>query len=130
MRVSGPLVETVSIGVLGSLPAPRQVRHAMFQDAQGEVLDDGIALFFRAPTCSREKTFRTAGPGGMAVLEGVLQRCLELGCRVAGPANSPSARFSMAAWIWPRLKRLQTSIDASAEAARSAARTLTGSSPN
>ena len=128
MRVSGPLVETVSIGVLGSLPAPRQVRHAMFRDAQGEVLDDGIALFFRAPNSfTGEDILELQGHGGMAVLAGVLQRCLELGCRVARPGEFTERAFLNGRMDLAEAEAVADLIDAaSAEAARSAARTLTG----
>jgi len=50
VRLSGPDAAAALRDLVGSLPPPRQARHARFRDPDsGEVLDDGIALYFAAP---------------------------------------------------------------------------------
>jgi tRNA modification GTPase len=50
VRISGPGAAAALRDLAGALPPPRQVRHAHFRDPQnGEMLDDGIALYFAAP---------------------------------------------------------------------------------
>jgi tRNA modification GTPase len=86
IRVSGPLVPQIAAGVLGGLPAPRQARFSSFLDAQGKSVDEGLALYFPAPASyTGEHVLELHGHGGALVVDMVLQRLLELGCRMARP---------------------------------------------
>jgi len=49
VRVSGPQVPGIARAILGSVPAPRHATFASFRDAQGERIDQGIALYYPAP---------------------------------------------------------------------------------
>ncbi|QXX75483.1 tRNA uridine-5-carboxymethylaminomethyl(34) synthesis GTPase MnmE [Methylovirgula sp. HY1] len=50
LRLSGPAVRTVLLGMIGRVPEPRRATLARFKDpASGEVLDQGLALFFPGP---------------------------------------------------------------------------------
>jgi tRNA modification GTPase len=50
VRLSGPGAAAALCDLIGDLPGPRHAQHARFRDPEsGEVLDDGIALFFAAP---------------------------------------------------------------------------------
>ncbi|MCB1863121.1 MAG: tRNA uridine-5-carboxymethylaminomethyl(34) synthesis GTPase MnmE, partial [Gammaproteobacteria bacterium] len=49
VRVSGQDITALCKAILERLPAPRQASFSRFRDAQGEVIDEGIALFFPAP---------------------------------------------------------------------------------
>ncbi|HEV2430326.1 MAG TPA: tRNA uridine-5-carboxymethylaminomethyl(34) synthesis GTPase MnmE, partial [Burkholderiales bacterium] len=46
VRLSGPRAPAIARSILGRLPEPRHATHAIFRDARGEALDEGIALYF------------------------------------------------------------------------------------
>ncbi|CAG0938331.1 tRNA modification GTPase MnmE [Gallionellaceae bacterium] len=91
-------------------------------------MDQGIALFFPAPhSYTGEDVLELQGHGGTAVLQLVLQRCLELGARLAHPGE-----FTQRAFLNDKLDLAQAEsvadlIDATtSQAARSAMRSLLG----
>ena len=50
VRLSGPGAAAALRDFMGSVPPPRHAQHARFRDPEsGELLDDGIALYFAAP---------------------------------------------------------------------------------
>lgn len=49
LRVSGPQAAEVAQAVLGKCPKPRIADYLPFKDEDGTILDQGIALFFKAP---------------------------------------------------------------------------------
>ena len=49
LRVSGPKAVEVAQAVLGKCPKPRMADYLPFKDADGTVLDQGIALYFKSP---------------------------------------------------------------------------------
>ena len=109
-------------------PPPRQALFRDFLDAQGRVIDSGIALFFPGPgSFTGEDVLELQGHGGREVLRLLHQRTLELGARHARPGE-----FSERAFLNGRIDLLQAEaiadlIDAaSTQAARAAARTLQG----
>jgi len=94
----------------------------------GDVLDQGIALYFSAPhSYTGEDVLELQGHGGPAVLQLLLQRCLDLGARLAQPGE-----FTRRAFLNDKLDLAQAEsvadlIDANtAEAAKSAMRSLRG----
>lgn len=128
VRVSGPAVREIAQALLGRVPAPRHATLADFRGAGGEVLDQGIALFFPAPhSFTGEDVLELQGHGGPAVLQLVLERCLELGARLAEPGE-----FTRRAYLNDKLDLAQAEavadlIDAaSTQAAKSALRSLRG----
>lgn len=128
IRVSGPLVPTVAAAILGQLPAPRAAHLASFRDRDGDTLDQGLALYFPAPNSfTGEDVLELQGHGGSVVIDLLLQRLFELGCRQARPGE-----FSERAFLNDKLDLAQAEgiadlIDASSHAAaRAALRTLRG----
>jgi tRNA modification GTPase len=128
VRVSGPNLSHIVEGLIGGVLQPRQAKFARFRSASGEVLDEGIALFFQAPhSFTGENILELQGHGGPLVLQLVLERCLELGARPAEPGE-----FSKRAFLNDKIDLAQAEsiadlIDAqSKEAVRSAVRSLTG----
>jgi tRNA modification GTPase len=128
VRISGADVAPLAAALLGRLPAPRHATFTRFLDHEGGVLDEGIALYFPAPhSFTGEHVLELQGHGGPVILNLLLQRCLELGARLAGPGE-----FSRRAFLNGKLDLAQAEavadlIDAaSSEAARSAVRSLTG----
>jgi tRNA modification GTPase len=128
IRLSGPGVSRVAMELLGRLPAPRHAALAIFRAADGTALDQGLALYFPAPASyTGEDMLELHGHGGPIVLDGVLRRILQLGCRSARPGE-----FSERAYLNGKLDIAQAEavadlIDASTDAAaRAAVRSLQG----
>lgn len=129
LRISGPLVTTVAQTVLGKCPKPRMADYLPFKDADGTVLDQGIALYFKSPNSfTGEDVLELQGHGGQVVLDLLLKRILQIeGVRLARPGE-----FSEQAFLNDKLDLAQAEaiadlIDATSEqAARSALKSLQG----
>ena len=128
VRVSGNALGEFAKALIGKIPAARHATLAKFRGSQGELIDQGIALYFPAPASyTGEDVLELHGHGGDAVLRLLLRRCLELGARMAQPGE-----FTQRAFLNDKLDLAQAEavadlIDAStAEAARSAVRSLSG----
>ncbi|OOF45030.1 tRNA uridine-5-carboxymethylaminomethyl(34) synthesis GTPase MnmE [Rodentibacter trehalosifermentans] len=129
LRVSGPLALHVAELVLGKCPKPRMADYLPFKDADGTLLDQGIALYFKAPhSFTGEDVLELQGHGGQVVLDLLLKRILQIeGIRLARPGE-----FSEQAFLNDKLDLAQAEaiadlIDATSEqAARSALKSLQG----
>ncbi|TCJ98590.1 tRNA modification GTPase trmE [Volucribacter psittacicida] len=129
LRVSGPQASNVAQAVLGKCPKPRMADYLPFKDADGTILDQGIALYFKAPhSFTGEDVLELQGHGGQVVLDLLLKRILQLDhIRLARPGE-----FSEQAFLNDKLDLAQAEaiadlIDASSEqAARSALKSLQG----
>jgi tRNA modification GTPase len=128
IRISGRAATDVGRTLLGKLPPPRRATYREFRDAQGEVIDQGIALYFPAPhSYTGEPVLELQAHGGLAVMQALLAACLDAGARLAEPGE-----FTRRAFLEGRLDLAQAEavadlIDAaSREAARSALRSLSG----
>lgn len=133
LRVSGPKAVEVANTVLGKCPKPRMADYLPFKDLDGTVLDQGIALYFKAPNSfTGEDVLELQGHGGQVVLDLLLKRILQIdGIRLARPGE-----FSEQAFLNDKLDLAQAEaiadlIDASSEqAARSALKSLQGEFSN
>ena len=128
VRVSGPRLGSLVAALVGNQLPPRQAVLSGFRDARGEVIDQGIALFFPAPrSYTGEDVLELQGHGGPVVLQQLLKRCLELGARPAQPGE-----FTQRAYLNGKLDLAQAESvadlisAATAEAARGALRSLQG----
>jgi len=128
LRISGPGVAGVMAGMLGKPLAARVATLAAFRDAGGQAIDHGIALYFPAPNSyTGEEVLELQGHGGVVVLGLLLKRCLDLGCRLAGPGE-----FTRRAYLNDKLDLAQAEsvadliAAASDQAARAAMRSLEG----
>ncbi len=128
VRVSGPEVGALARAVLGLCPTPRHATYLDFLDGDGQTIDRGIALYFPAPhSYTGEDVLELQGHGGTAVMQRLLQRCCQLGARLAEPGE-----FTRRAWLNDKMDLAQAEavadlIEAStAEAAQSAVRSLSG----
>jgi len=128
VRVSGKNLAPLVNAVLGKSLPPRCATYASFLDAQGQVLDQGIALFFPAPhSYTGEDVLELQGHGGSAVLQLVLQRCLESGSRLAQPGEFTQRAFLNGKLDLAQAESVADLIDATtSQAARSAMRSLQG----
>lgn len=107
---------------------PRSATYTAFLAADGTPLDQGIALFFPAPhSYTGEEVLELQGHGGTAVLQSVLQRCLQLGARLAQPGEFTQRAFLNDKMDLAQAESVADLIDATTEqAARSALRSLQG----
>jgi len=128
VRVSGSRVAAIAGAILRKRPHPRQAHYARFLDAAGKSIDEGIALYFRAPASfTGEDVLELQGHGGPVVMDMLLQRVVELGARLAEPGE-----FSRRAFLNDKLDLAQAEavadlIDSQTHAAaRSAMRSLSG----
>ena len=128
VRVSGSGIALVVEGITGKALVPRMATLATFRDGGGGAIDAGIALYFKAPhSYTGEDVLELQGHGGPVVLNLLLRRCLELGCRLAQPGE-----FTRRAYLNGKLDLAQAEsvadliAAASAQAARAAARSLDG----
>jgi tRNA modification GTPase len=128
VRVSGPRVPQIAADVLGGLPAPRRARFSSFLDAQGGSVDEGLALYFPAPASyTGEHVLELQGHGGALVVDMVLKRLLELGCRMARPGEFSERAFLNGKIDIAQAEAIADLIDAgTTAAARAAVRSLQG----
>jgi tRNA modification GTPase len=128
VRGSGRALAAFAQALTGKTLLPRQATLCTFRDAQGAPIDQGIALFFAAPrSFTGEDVLEIYGHGGNAVLQLLLRRCLELGARIAEPGEFTRRAFLNEKLDLAQAESVADLIDAaSVEAARSAARSLTG----
>lgn len=129
LRISGPKAAEVAQQILGKLPKARYADYLPFMEADGTVLDQGIALWFPGPNSfTGEDVLELQGHGGPVILDLLLKRVVALpGLRIAKPGE-----FSERAFLNDKLDLAQAEaiadlIDASSEqAARSAVNSLQG----
>ncbi|KHD08830.1 tRNA modification GTPase MnmE [Candidatus Thiomargarita nelsonii] len=129
IRISGPRVPEIAQTMLGQLPQPRK---AIFTDfvagAAGELLDQGIALYFPAPhSFTGEEVLELQGHGGPIVMDLLLKSTLKLGARLAHPGEFSERAFLNGKMDLAQAEAIADLIDsASTQAARCALRSLQG----
>ncbi|CAM3701309.1 tRNA uridine-5-carboxymethylaminomethyl(34) synthesis GTPase MnmE [Rheinheimera salexigens] len=129
IRISGPHTKDVAQAILHKLPKPRYADYLAFNDTNGQVLDQGIALFFPGPNSfTGEDVLELQGHGGPVLLDLLLKQVLAIAnVRIARPGE-----FSERAFLNDKLDLAQAEaiadlIDASSEqAARCAMQSLQG----
>ena len=128
VRISGPRARSIVEGVCGAVPAPRVATFTSFRDADGQVIDQGLALLFAAPhSYTGEDAVELQGHGGPSVMRLLLARCVELGARIAEPGEFTKRAFLNGKLDLAQAESVADLIDAAtATAARAAARSLEG----
>ena len=128
VRVSGPAVQLIAAQVLGSCPAPRHASYLDFKQANGDLIDCGIAIFYPNPhSYTGEDVLELQAHGGTALMQLLLARCIALGARQAEPGE-----FTRRAYLNDKIDLAQAEAvadvinAATIEAAKSAVRSLSG----
>ena len=128
VRLSGPQVRNIAEAICSRRLRPRHAHHVRFHAADGRVIDDGLALWFRAPASyTGEDVVELQAHGSRPVLQALVGRALELGAR---PARA--GEFSERAYLNGRLDLAQAEAvadliaAADVRAARAARRSLDG----
>ena len=102
--------------------------HRAFRGADGEPLDEGIAVFYAAPrSFTGEDVLELQGHGGPVVLELLLERVLALGARRARPGEFTERAFLNDKLDLAEAEAVADLIDsATRQSARAATRSLRG----
>ncbi len=133
MRASGKsLVPLMAALFPGVTLAPRHATYIPFKQADGTVIDEGIAIYFKGPHAyTGEDVLELQGHGGPVVLQMLLARVLEAG-KESGLRLAEPGEFTRRAFLNDKLDLAQAEavadlIDASTEAAaKSASQSLSG----
>jgi tRNA modification GTPase len=136
IRISGPQLLPLSKALFQKALLPRQASLLTLRDAQGESIDQLIAIYFAAPASfTGEDVLELQCHGGPQLLELVMKRCLELG-KDQDLVIAEPGEFSLRAYLNNKIDLAQAEaiadlIDAQSEAAvRGAARSLQGAFSN
>ena len=131
VRISGPLALQIGEAIVGEPLPPRHALHAQFTH-EGELLDDGVGLYFAAPNSyTGEDSVELQGHGGPVVMQMLLNAVLAAGARLARPGE-----FSERAFLNGQIDLAQAEAvadliaSASTQAARGAVRSLSGEFSN
>lgn len=125
IRLSGRAASTALQCLINDeLPMPRYAKRSTFVDAQGNVLDDGLALWFPAPASfTGEDVVELHVHGGTAVINAILQSLSVLtGLRPAEPGEFTRRSFENGKMDLTAAEGLADLIDAETEAQRKQAR--------
>jgi len=128
IRISGALCKTIAEKLLGKLPQPRYAMFASFHDDDGNIIDEGLALYFPGPNSfTGEDVLELQGHGGPVIIDLLLQRIYALGVRPARPGEFSERAFLNDKIDLAQAEAIADLIDAgSQQAARSALRSLQG----
>ena len=128
VRVSGPQALTMASQILQLSPRPRHAHYGNFYDAQGEILDVGIGLYFPAPhSFTGEDVLELQAHGGPVLVDSLIQELLRQGARLARPGEFSERAFLNDKIDLTQAEAIADLIDSnSMEAARSALRSLQG----
>jgi tRNA modification GTPase len=133
VRISGKDIGTVIQAVCGTAQLqPRHATYLPFRNEDGSAIDQGIALYFKAPhSYTGEDVLELQGHGGPVVMQMLLGRCLEagkdIGLRVAQPGEFTHRAFLNDKLDLAQAEAVADLIEASTEAAaRSASQSLSG----
>jgi tRNA modification GTPase len=130
VRASGRDLSTLIQAVCGRTLQPRHAHYGPFLGADGQAIDQGLALHFPAPhSYTGEDVLELQAHGGPVVLQLLLARCLQAlpGARLAEPGEFTERAFLNDKLDLAQAEAVADLIDASTEAAaRSAARAVAG----
>lgn len=133
IRISGKNLSPLFEPLLSkTVLTPRYANYLPFRDGDGNLIDQGLALYFKAPhSYTGEDVLELHGHGGPVVMQILLSRCLQAGKDMGLRAAEPG-EFTRRAFLNDKIDLTQAEaiadlIDASTEAAaRSASRSLSG----
>jgi len=132
VRASGRDLSPLIAAMCAKSLTPRVAHYGPILDAQGQALDQGLAIHFPAPNSyTGEDVLELQAHGGPVVLQLILARCLEagrgIGLRLANPGEFTARAFFNDKLDLAQAEAVADLIDASTEAAaRSAGRSLAG----
>lgn len=128
VRISGTNLKLFARAILGFVPKQRYAHFSNFCDTDGQIIDEGIAVYYVSPhSYTGEDVLELQGHGSPAIMNLLLSRCMAIGARLAQPGE-----FTLRAFLNGRLDLIQAEsvadiINATTEqAARCAVQSLQG----
>lgn len=135
IRLSGARmpIEEIAAGLFRNKTLKQRHAHLLaISDASGNLIDKAIVIYFRGPSSyTGEDVLEIQAHGGPAVLQMIIDRCMEIG-RSMGLRQAQPGEFSQRAFLNGRMDLAQAEgvadlIEASSQAAaRAAARSMQG----
>lgn len=119
-RLSGPAAGDALCHLSGrALPAPRQAVRRRLADAKGQVLDEGLVLWFPGPASfTGEDVVELHLHGGRAVGAGVIAALMDLGLRPAEPGEFSRRAFEAGKLDLTQAEAIADLVDADTAAQR------------
>src|SRR5690606_20440880 len=114
--------------ILQFIPKPRRAHYAGFHTLDGNLLDQGIAIFFPNPhSFTGEDVLELQGHGGPVVLDLLLAEIIKAGARLARPGEFSERAFLNDKMDLAQAEAIADLIEAtSTQAARQAVNSLRG----
>ncbi|BCE03840.1 tRNA uridine-5-carboxymethylaminomethyl(34) synthesis GTPase MnmE [Marinicellulosiphila megalodicopiae] len=128
VRLSGVQALTIAEKLIKFIPKVRHAHYCDFYDDQETVLDQGIALYFKAPhSFTGEDVIELQGHGGSVIMDLLLKTALSHGARLAQPGEFSQRAFMNDKMDLTQAEAIADLIESSSEqAARCAIRSLQG----
>ncbi len=128
IRVSGNKAAAIAKAIVKTDLKPRQAHYCDFVSIDGQILDQGLAIFFPNPhSFTGEDVLELQGHGGPVVMDMLLNNVLKLGARLAKPGEFSERAFLNDKIDLAQAEAIADLIDASTEqAARNALHSLQG----
>ena len=123
VRVSGAGLVAFALALCGRAPRPRTAHFTRFLDEQERAIDEGVLLYFAAPASfTGEDVLELQGHGGPVVMQMLLERCLQLGARLAEPGEFTRRAFLNGKLDLAQAEGVADLIEASTAAAAASAK--------
>jgi len=129
VRLSGPLAYSIALKLTKRKELkPRTAHYGSFFSMDGEIIDEGLVLYFPAPhSFTGEDVIEFQGHGAPVVLDNLLSQCLHLGSKIARPGEFSERAFLNDKMDLTQAEAIADLIQASSQtAARMALRSLQG----
>jgi tRNA modification GTPase len=128
LRLSGSRARAIGEAISNSKITPGAIQFRQFFDVDGEVLDHGLCLYFKAPhSFSGEDCVEIQAHGGPIVLDMLLERLCELGARLARAGEFSERAFLNGKVDLTQAEAIADLIESGSRAAtRAAMRSLEG----
>ncbi|MCO7226617.1 tRNA uridine-5-carboxymethylaminomethyl(34) synthesis GTPase MnmE [Pleionea sp. CnH1-48] len=128
IRLSGPDALSIGQTITHHSLAPRLATYLTFYSSEQQTLDQGIAIYFKAPhSFTGEDVVELQGHGGPVVLDILIKEVVKLGARLARPGEFSERAFLNDKMDLAQAEAISDLINASSEqAVKSALRSLQG----
>ena len=128
VRVAGPAAQAIVERLTGHVPTAREASYSKFVDADGEIIDRGISVYYPAPhSYTGDDVVEFQAHGNPLVLQQIMDHACMLGARPARPGEFTERAFRNGKLDLTQAEAVADLIESqSLRAVRSAQRTLNG----
>jgi len=128
IRISGKLCQSISQKILKTSLSPRKATYLPFYNSDNQIIDNGIAILFKAPNSfTGEDILELQGHGGSVIMDLILEAVIECGAELAKPGEFSERAFHNNKLDLAQAEAIADLIDSGTkEAALSAVRSLNG----